>query len=589
MMNKDSISRKFLTVINMRRLSQTFFLFLFLYLFLQTESKGANELGYPVNIFLDADPLIWIATILASRSFYGAFALAITVIAATVLLGRVFCGWICPFGTLHQLAGKLKRKRSNARKKRTVPIFTKIFEILRRFAGKPPEKGNTFPSLRKSVSGDETPGKHQALPVDIEAPRRKVRNWGQYRSKYLLLIFILVLALFGVQAAGIFDPLSLLIRSLSLSVYPLFNYTLRTVFNTLYHWHIPLLGSGAEVVYDLLKRTVLPFSPPLFFQGVVIGLIFFALLALNLREPRFWCKHLCPLGALLGLLSRFAFLKRSVSEEGCNDCGICRRECQGGAIGEKGAEWAARECMYCFNCDDPCPQNAVSFGFSSRPAQFSLDLGRRRVIGAAVGGALTAPLLRITPLARAGASEPTLIRPPGALAEEEFLKRCIRCGECMKVCITGGLQPTLLEAGLEGIWTPVLVPRIGYCEYRCTLCGQVCPTGAIGRLGIREKEATKIGLAMIDKGRCLPFAHNMSCIVCEEVCPTSPKAIWFEEVRVRDRRGREILLKQPHVDLALCVGCGICENKCPVLGRPAISVTSLGESRSRDNQLLLVP
>jgi len=115
----------------------------------------------------------------------------------------------------------------------------------------------------------------------------------------------------------------------------------------------------------------------------------------------------------------------------------------------------------------------------------------------------------------------------------------------------------------------------------------VCPTGAIGRLGIREKEATKIGLAMIDKGRCLPFAHNMSCIVCEEVCPTPKKAIWFEEVRVRDRGGPERILKQPHVDLELCIGCGICETKCTVLSRPAITVTSIGESRSRDNQLLL--
>lgn len=574
MLNKDSIPRKYLTVINLRRLSQAFFLLLFLYLFLQTESKGANELGYPVKIFLDADPLIWLTTILASRSFYGVFVLAAAVIIATVLLGRVFCGWICPFGTLHQLAGKLKRKRSNSRKKRTVPIITRL-------AGKPPEKDN-------AVSGEERTGKHQALPVDIDTPRRSARNWGPYRIKYLLLIFILVLALFGVQAAGIFDPLSLLIRSLSLSVYPLFSYGFRAVFDTLFQWQLPLLSAGAEAVYDLLKKTVLPFSPPLFLQGVGIGLIFFVLLALNLRESRFWCKHLCPLGALLGLLSRFAFLKRSVSE-GCNDCGICRRECQGGAIGAQGREWAAAECLYCFNCDDPCPQNAVSFGFSSRPVPFSLDLGRRRVIAAAVAGALTAPLLRITPLAKAGAAEPTLIRPPGALAEEEFLKRCVRCGECMKVCITGGLQPTLMEAGPEGIWTPVLVPRIGYCEYRCTLCGQVCPTKAIGRLSLREKAATKIGLAMIDKGRCLPFAHNMSCIVCEEVCPTSPKAIWFEEVRLRDRQGREVLLKQPHVDLSLCVGCGICETKCPVLGRPAITVTSLGESRSRDNQLLLVP
>jgi MauM/NapG family ferredoxin protein len=253
----------------------------------------------------------------------------------------------------------------------------------------------------------------------------------------------------------------------------------------------------------------------------------------------------------------------------------------------KKKEWKGAECLMCLNCDDPCPKNAVSFGFFRKPTSATLDLGKRRVLGSVLAGMAAAPLLRITPLAKTGVAEPTLIRPPGALAEEMFIKRCVKCGECMKVCITGGLQPAFLEAGLEGIWSPVLVPRIGYCEFRCTLCGQVCPTGAIRKLNLEEKATTKIGLAMIDKGRCLPFAHNMSCIVCEEVCPTSPKAIWFEEIRLRDRQGREVLLKQPHVDLSLCVGCGICETKCPVLGRPAITVTNLGESRSKDNQLLL--
>ncbi|MEJ2421289.1 MAG: 4Fe-4S dicluster domain-containing protein [Acidobacteriota bacterium] len=157
----------------------------------------------------------------------------------------------------------------------------------------------------------------------------------------------------------------------------------------------------------------------------------------------------------------------------------------------------------------------------------------------------------------------------------------------MKVCITNGLQPTLLEAGLEGIWSPVLVPRLGYCEYRCTLCGQVCPTGAIQRLSQEGKAKVRIGLAMIDQSRCLPWAHSVPCIVCEEVCPTPKKAVWFEVGRVKARDGRTVSLKRPRVDLDLCIGCGICETKCPVLGTPAIAVTSLGESRSADNQLLL--
>ena len=157
----------------------------------------------------------------------------------------------------------------------------------------------------------------------------------------------------------------------------------------------------------------------------------------------------------------------------------------------------------------------------------------------------------------------------------------------MKVCLTNGLQPTLFEAGLEGIWSPVLVSRVGYCQYYCTLCGQVCPSGAIRYLSQAEKEKTKIGLAFIDESRCLPYAQGIPCIVCEEHCPTPKKAIWFEEGVLAGRDGTERRVKQPRVDNDLCIGCGICEHKCPVVDQPAIYVTSIGESRSELNRLTL--
>jgi ferredoxin len=239
------------------------------------------------------------------------------------------------------------------------------------------------------------------------------------------------------------------------------------------------------------------------------------------------------------------------------------------------------------DCDDLCQKRAVAFSFTKKAPLSSIDLGKRRLIGTIAFGMIAAPLLRITPLSKTGVAGAHLIRPPGAQPEKEFLRRCVKCGECMKVCITNGLQPAFLEAGMEGIWTPILVPAIGYCEYRCTLCGQVCPTGAIRKLTLEEKEKVKIGLAMIDKNRCLPYAHATPCIVCEEVCPTSKKAIWFEKVTVFTRKGKKFEVKQPHVDLNLCVGCGICEMKCPVVGSPAVAVVRVGESRDKDSQLLL--
>jgi formate hydrogenlyase subunit 6/NADH:ubiquinone oxidoreductase subunit I len=151
----------------------------------------------------------------------------------------------------------------------------------------------------------------------------------------------------------------------------------------------------------------------------------------------------------------------------------------------------------------------------------------------------------------------------------------------MKVCTTNGLQPTFLEAGPEGIWTP-FISRKGYCEYNCTLCGQICPTGAIKALTVEQKREWRIGTAWFDRSRCLPHAHNQDCMVCEEFCPTPTKSIKF---RVRDRFGGTV--KQPYVDMTTCVGCGICVSACPLVDEPGIRITSIGETRSKKNQILL--
>jgi len=511
---------------NLRRTSQGIFLLLFLFLFIQTESKGRDALGYPAKIFLDFDPLIFITTIFSAHAVQKAFYFSLITIAITLIFGRAFCGWVCPLGTLNNIVGAMKKGR----------------------------------------------------------PKTEDRNL--YRVKYYVLIFLIISSLFSLQLAGIVDPLSLLIRSLSVSVYPLFSYGIRAVFDAIYSADIKGVTALSESVYSILKKSVLSFQQPFYNQSLFIGALFFLILGLNLVEKRFWCKYLCPLGALLGILSRFSIFKRSVSE-GCTSCGACANVCQGNASPDKKEEWRDTECYYCWNCDDVCPQNAVSFGFSGKKAAASMDLGRRRVITSMASGVIAVPLLRATPLSKSEFINQRLIRPPGSLEEKEFLKRCVKCGECMKVCITNGLQPTLLEAGLEGIWSPLLIPKIGYCEFRCTLCGQVCPTGAIKKLNLEEKAKVKIGLAMIDKGRCLPYAHARPCIVCEEVCPTPKKAIWFEKAKVKDRNGKEFIVQQPRVDLELCIGCGICEAKCPVVDKPAIYVTSIGESRSKENRLLM--
>jgi len=502
-----------------RMASQGGFLLLFLYLFTETQSKGHDTLGPPVRLFLDFDPLILISTLLSAHAAPVTFYLSLVLIAMTLILGRVFCGWACPLGTLNNMAAALRKRTS-------------------------------------------------------------FHDW--HRLKYLVLVFLLASSVFTLQLAGLLDPISLLIRSLALGIYPAFNHAAGAAANMLYE-HGPA-PSFSDAIYIWLKGGLLPFNEPHYRQAVLMGSIFLLVLGLNLHERRLWCRHICPLGALLGLLSRRSLLRRSVSE-GCTGCGACATLCQGAAAPDRKEDWKSEECYYCMNCDDACPEGAVSFGFRDERRQSALDLGRRRVLGAVAAGVAAVPLLRVTEAA--GVTDPLLVRPPGSLEEGEFLRRCVRCGECMKVCITGGLQPALMEAGPEGLWTPVLVPRMGYCEYNCTLCGQVCPTGAIKELERDRKVKVHIGTAMIDNGRCLPWAHGRPCIVCEEMCPTPKKAIWFQEATVSLRDGSTVKLKQPVVDLELCIGCGICETQCPVTDRPAIYVTSAGESRSERNRILL--
>ncbi|MBF0620638.1 MAG: 4Fe-4S binding protein [Magnetococcales bacterium] len=386
-----------------------------------------------------------------------------------------------------------------------------------------------------------------------------------YRLKYYILTIMVILSGFGILQTGLFDPIALITRSVVVSLFPALGQS-----------HIPISDKA------------------IFFQGgVFIALLFLAVMLANRFMTRYWCRVLCPLGALLGLMALRAPFRIRRDVEKCTDCGRCLRDCQGGC--DPDGALRISECHVCMNCVEACPDGALHYGVSKPDSalQQPLDINRRRVLEISVSAGIFAPMAHSS-ITHVSHPDSRVIRPPGSLPEADFLGHCIKCAACMKVCPTNVLQPALFESGLEGLWTPILVNRVGYCEHHCVLCGQVCPTGAIRPITIDEKVGKppkqapiKLGTAFFDRGRCLPWAMDVPCIVCEEVCPTTPKAIWYHKVEKVGRDGRLIVLKQPVVEPSRCIGCGICENKCPVQDKAAIRVTSVGESRSKQNKMIL--
>ncbi len=525
-------------IVWIRRAVQAASLLLFLWLLLETRQKMTGEPSGLLKLYFDIDPLVLVATWLASHKLTGLSLLALITLAVTLLLGRVFCGWICPLGVVHNTLSWFKGRRRALRMKRD-----------------------------------------------------GFSRW--QRAKYYLLFGLLLMSLFGAHWIGVFDPASLLYRSVGLTVLPAMQFAVEDGGNAIYLTdpHVgPLhLRAITEPVYRFFREHVF-FESRAFFGGAgLILTIFLAAILLNLVKPRFWCRYVCPLGGLLGLFSRRTALRLAHNGK-CADCNLCLANCPAAAQPEKAGEWLPGECFGCWNCVAVCDSDAIDFKWQlpwKRPEAGKVDLKRRALLGAMGGGAAALFTFRVNPLAHGQTYNPELIRPPGSLPERDFLQRCIQCGMCMKVCPTNALHPALDQAGLEGVWTPVLVPPIGYCEFECKLCGDVCPTEAIQPMPLDEKKVVKMGLAAVDTTRCLPYAYGRECIVCEEHCPIPDKAIYFVEAEVALPEGGSRVLKQPRVNAETCTGCGICETMCPFKDLAAIRVTSGGESRNPDNQPLL--
>jgi MauM/NapG family ferredoxin protein len=485
---------------------------LFLYLLLGTRQEGSTFV--PQDLFFRLDPLAGISAMVASRKWLGPLALGGVTLLLALAAGRAWCGWLCPLGTIL----------------------------------------------------DWTPARR---------PRRNQPDIPSYwrQAKYLILFTIVLAAISGSMTLLVLDPITMLFRTVASVFMPAIKFIITAAETGLYH--IGFLQPAIEW-FDRLVRGWILIDQPFFWPNLVVVSVFAGVLALNAVRPRFWCRYLCPLGALLGLVSRVAFIRYSLDEAKCTACRRCAVSCPTGAIDpERKFAASPAECTLCLDCMVACPTGAISFkgqpGLATRQRH---DPSRRQFfasIGGAVAGAL---LLGLIPMLRK--RNPSLIRPPGT-SEEQLLSQCIRCGECIRVCPTGGLQPGLSAGSWEGLWSPTLVPRLGCCDYSCNSCGQVCPTGAIPSLLLSEKRQKVLGVAAIDQERCIPWADGLDCIVCEEMCPIPQKAIQLEEHEVTGSDGETTTVLCPTVIQDLCIGCGICEEQCPLDGEAAIRVYPAGD------------
>jgi MauM/NapG family ferredoxin protein len=410
-------------------------------------------------------------------------------------------------------------------------------------------------------------------------PRKKQSEPVKLRLlKYIILIFLLGASLLGISFVFVVAPISLITRFYGLLVHPVLAFLTNEI--------LILIQPLAEW-FNMNNIIFLRITTPRFATQLFVLTFFGVLFILTRVSPRFWCRNLCPSGALMALVSKKPLIRRGVSDD-CTDCGKCSHSCPMAAIvTEEPRITLHEECIVCRTCQNICPVNAISFNSAKTEHEFEMQefsFTRRQFIYSGLIGA-TAATVNLTGLnslhGKPGPGQVApqgLIRPPGALPEMDFLAQCVRCGECMAACPTNTLQPIWLDAGFMGLFSPSLTPRRGYCNPECRMCGDVCPTDAIRKLSQNERIWAKTGTAVIFRQKCLAWEHQKSCMVCDEVCP-------YKAVEFRKEPGNRVPVPLVHEEK--CSGCGYCEHFCPVQNQAAIVVTPMGALRMSEGSYII--
>jgi len=395
------------------------------------------------------------------------------------------------------------------------------------------------------------------------------KNWLRYGFLAIFILFFI----FGIAAfVALLDP------------YAAYGRMANNLFSPLWKLGNNLLAHIAERVnsYAFYNTDVWLKSIPVF---IVAIFTFLLLIVLAWRNGRTYCNTVCPVGTVLGFISRFSLMRISINTDKCNQCKVCTRTCKASCIDDKAHKIDYSRCVACMDCIGKCKQRAISYtfaysknvpiagmennktGISTRRGFMSATLLliaaglRSQTIEKAkdikVDGGLAKVVGKIKPVRR------TPLTPPGSISARNMKNHCIACQLCDTVCDNQVLRPSTEFATFM---QPEMSFERGYCRPECTKCSEVCPTGAIKRITKEVKSSTQIGHAVWIRDKCLPFTDKYECGNCERHCPVGAITM------IPSIAGDDKSLKVPAVNEERCIGCGACEYVCPSRPLSAIYV-----------------
>lgn len=376
--------------------------------------------------------------------------------------------------------------------------------------------------------------------------------------RYSILFLVFIPILFGnLFLLNLLDP------------YSNFGRILTQIFN-------PALTAVNNFAAFTLEKFDIYFLYPIELKVLYAGLVVFPaaflliILYMSYKRGRLYCNTVCPVGTLLGFISKFTIFKLKIDKPSCEGCGVCARVCKAECIDKKNKEIDFSRCVACYNCLDVCPSDSINYELIKiTPDNKYLDDSRRNFLSRTslfIIGLTSSALAQIKIIPKKESkhqiNKNSVVSPPGSNSVEHFTSNCTACHLCISSCPTKVLQPSINEWGIFNIFQPFMDYNTSFCNFDCNICGDVCPTGAIHPIDVQKKKTTQLGKAIFVKENCIVETENTACGACSEHCPT--KAVMMVDYK----NG----LKIPEVTDKYCIGCGACEFACPVRPYKAIYV-----------------